>query len=61
LFDLTNENREIKVNEPVQFIPVTELSEGIIKHSLKRYMEVENEFTNSKPAAKVIEEVFQWK
>jgi cell division protein FtsZ len=58
LFDLTNETREIKVNEPVQFIPVTELSDkGIIKYSLEEYMELENEFTSSKPTAKVIEEV----
>jgi cell division protein FtsZ len=58
LFELTNETREIKVNEPVQFIPVTELSDkGIIKYSLEEYMEVENEFISSKPTAKVVEEV----
>jgi cell division protein FtsZ len=58
LFELTNETREIKVVEPVQFVPVTELSDnGIIKYSLEEYMEVENDFMESKPAAKVIEEV----
>jgi cell division protein FtsZ len=31
---LTNETRDIKVNEPVQFVPVTELTDnGIIKYS----------------------------
>jgi cell division protein FtsZ len=48
--ELTDETRDIKVNEPV-FVPVTELSEnGIIKYSLEEYMEVE--FVASKPAAK---------
>jgi cell division protein FtsZ len=32
--ELTNETREMKVNQPVQFVPVTELSDnGIIKYS----------------------------
>ncbi|WP_339918793.1 cell division protein FtsZ [uncultured Flavobacterium sp.] len=58
LFELTNETREIKVNQPVQFVPVTELSDkGIIKYSLEEYMEVEDNFTTSKPAVKVVEEV----
>ena len=58
LFELTNETRDIKVVQPVQFVPVTELSDnGIIKYSLEEYMEVENDFLESKPAAKVVEEV----
>ncbi len=58
LFELTEETREIKVNQPVQFVPVTELSDnGIIKYSLEEYMEPENDFIASKPVAKVIEEV----
>ena len=58
LFELTNETREIKVNQPVQFVPVTELSEnGIIKYSLEEYMEAENDFVTSKPVAKVVEDV----
>jgi cell division protein FtsZ len=58
LFELTNETREIKVNQPVQFVPVTELSDnGIIKYSLEEYMELENDFTTSKPAIKAVEEV----
>ncbi|PIF32975.1 cell division protein FtsZ [Flavobacterium sp. 9] len=58
LFELSNETRNIKVNDPVQFVPVTEVSEnGIIKYSLEEYMEVENELTASKPVEKVIEDV----
>ena len=58
LFELTNETREIKVNEAVQFVPVTELSEnGVIKYSLEEYMEVENDLITSKPIDKVVEEV----
>ncbi|TDE06276.1 cell division protein FtsZ [Flavobacterium hiemivividum] len=57
-FELTNETRDIKVNQPVQFVPVTELSDkGIIKYSLEEYMEVEDNFASSKPVAKVVEEV----
>ncbi len=57
LFELTNETREIKVNDPVQFVPVTEVSDnGIIKYSLEEYMEVENDLLASKPVEKVVEE-----
>ena len=52
IFELTNETREIKVNEPVQFVSMTEVSkDGIIKYSLEEYMEIENELAASKPAA----------
>ncbi|MHC0442018.1 cell division protein FtsZ [Flavobacterium sp. 3-210] len=58
MFELTNETRNIKVNDPVSFVPVTELSDnGIIKYSLEEYMEVENELTASKPVEKVVEDV----
>jgi cell division protein FtsZ len=58
LFELSNETRNIKVNDPVQFVPVTELSDnGIIKYSLEEYMEVENDLMASKPVEKVVEEV----
>ena len=58
LFELTNETKEIKVKEAVQFVPVTEVSEkGVIKYSLEEYMDAENELTAAKPAAKVVEEV----
>ncbi|KAF2333316.1 MAG: cell division protein FtsZ [Flavobacterium nitrogenifigens] len=56
LFELTNETRDIKVNDPVQFVPVTEVSDnGIIKYSLEEYMEVENDLLASKPVEKVVE------
>jgi cell division protein FtsZ len=56
VFDLSEAN-EIVVNEPVQFVPVTELNEGgVIKYSLEEYMELENDLLNSKPTAKVVEE-----
>ncbi|OXG00818.1 cell division protein FtsZ [Flavobacterium araucananum] len=58
LFELTNDTRNIKVNDPVQFVPVTEVSDkGIIKYSLEEYMEVENDLVASKPVDKVVEEV----
>ncbi|WP_286968899.1 cell division protein FtsZ [Flavobacterium sp. UBA4854] len=57
LFELTNETRDIKVNDPVQFVPVTEVSDnGIIKYSLEEYMEVENDLLASKPVEKVVED-----
>lgn len=58
LFELTNETKDIKVNQAVQFVPVTELSDkGVIRYSLEEYMEAENELISSKPVAKVVEEV----
>lgn len=57
LFELTDETRDIKVNEPVQFVPVTELTDkGIIRYSLEEYTEVENTLLEAKPVA-VVEEV----
>jgi cell division protein FtsZ len=57
LFELSTETRDIQVNEPVQFVPVTELTDGgIIRYSLEEYTEMENTFLDSKPAA-VVEEV----
>ena len=51
LFELSNETRDIKVNDPVQFVPVTELTDGgIIRYSLEEYTEMENTFLDSKPA-----------
>ncbi|WP_395049034.1 cell division protein FtsZ [Flavobacterium sp.] len=58
LFELSNETREIKVNEPVQFVPVTELTDnGIIRYSLEEYTEMENTLLESKPTTTAIEEV----
>ena len=56
IFELDNETRDIKVNEPVQFVPVTELTDnGIIRYTLEEYTEVENVLMDSKPAAKLEE------
>jgi cell division protein FtsZ len=50
LFDLSDETRDIKVNEHIEFVPVTELSQnGVIKYSLEEYMEMENDLISSKP------------
>jgi cell division protein FtsZ len=61
VFDLSAETRDIKVNEPIEFVPVTELNEnGIIKYSLEEYMEIENDLLGSQQevvkAAEPIEE-----
>jgi cell division protein FtsZ len=58
LFELTNETRDIKVNEAVQFVPVTELTDkGIIRYSLEEFTEVENTLMEAKPTVTVVEEV----
>ena len=50
LFELTNETKNIIVNNAVEVVPMTELNEnGIIKYSLEEYMELENDLMNSKP------------
>jgi len=55
LFELTNETRNIVVNQAVEMVPVTELNEnGIIKYSLEEYMEIENDLLNSKPVEQKI-------
>jgi cell division protein FtsZ len=57
LFELTNETREIKVKDAVQFVPVTELTDkGIIRYSLEEFTELENVLSEAKPAA-IVEEV----
>lgn len=58
LFSLSDETRDIKVVEPVQVVPVTELNEtGIVRYSLEEYLEKETELLESKPAAKFEEPV----
>lgn len=58
IFDLSAETKDIKVNEHVEFVPVTEVSQnGVIKYSLEEYMEIENDLLNSKPVAKVEEPI----
>jgi len=57
VFDLSESPNDIEVNQPVQFVPMTELNEeGIIKYSLEEYMELENDLLNSKPAAAAVVE-----
>ena len=57
LFSLTEETKAIKVNEPVQVIPVTELNEtGIVRYSLEEYLEKENELIDSKPVVNTVQE-----
>jgi len=57
LFSLTDELRNMKVNEPVQVIPVTEVNQGgVVRYSLEDYLEKENELLNSKPAAAPVQE-----
>ncbi|HEX8268922.1 MAG TPA: cell division protein FtsZ [Flavobacterium sp.] len=57
IFELSNETKDINVNQAVQVVPMTELNEnGIIKYSLEEYMEIENDLLNSKPAAAIVEE-----
>jgi len=58
LFSLSDETKNIKVVEPVQVVPVTELNEtGIVRYSLEEYLEKEAELLDSKPVAKVEEPV----
>ena len=53
LFSLNDEVRNIKVQEPVQVVPMTELNEsGIVRFSLEDYLEKETELLQSKPAPK---------
>jgi cell division protein FtsZ len=57
LFELSNETKNIEVNQAVQMVPMTELNEnGIIKYSLEEYMELENELLNSKPVENIAAE-----
>lgn len=57
-FDLTNETKDITVNEPVQFVPVTELTDkGIIRYSLEEFTEIDNVQIDTKPSISAFEEV----
>jgi cell division protein FtsZ len=58
MFSLNDETRNIKVQEPVQVVPVTELNEtGVIRYSLEEYLEKENELLGSKPVVKAEEPI----
>ncbi len=57
VFDLSNETKDIKVNQPVQVVPVTEVNQsGVVKYSLEDYMEKESELLASKAVEPVKEE-----
>ena len=58
IFDLSNEIKDIKVNDAIEFVPVTEVSQnGVIKHSLEEYMEVENQFSQAKKVEPEVEKI----
>ncbi|SFA77617.1 cell division protein FtsZ [Flavobacterium swingsii] len=58
IFDLTNEIKDIKVNEAVEFVPMTEVTQnGVIKHSLEEYMEIENQLFEAKKVEVIAETI----
>ena len=58
LFELTNETRDINVNEAVQFVPMTELTDKeIIRYTLEEYTESESAVLDSKPSMTAIDEI----
>jgi cell division protein FtsZ len=58
IFDLTNEIRDIKVTEAIEFVPVTEVNQnGVIKYSLEEYMEKESQLLDAKKVEAVAEPV----
>lgn len=57
VFQLSEETKNIEVVAPVEFVPVTELSDsGIIRYSLEEYMEIENELLATTKATTALEE-----
>lgn len=56
LFDISEEVKDIKVNQVVEFVNITEVDNGVIKHSLEEYMEVEKSLLDSKPLLQKVEE-----
>jgi cell division protein FtsZ len=58
VFELTEETREMEVNEPINVIPVTEVNQsGIVRYSLEDYFDKEAELEVEKPVAKMQEAV----
>lgn len=56
IFELTEETKQMEVKDPINVVPVTEVSkEGVIKYSLEDYLEKEKELTASVPVTKVNE------
>ena len=58
LFNLTNEIKDIKVNQAIEFVSVTEVNQnGVIKHSLEEYMEKENQLFEAKKTDLVVDAI----
>ncbi|WP_322549794.1 cell division protein FtsZ [Flavobacterium psychraquaticum] len=58
VFELSEETREMEVKEPINVIPVTEVSQsGIVRYSLEDYFDKEAESEIEKPVAKSNEPV----
>jgi cell division protein FtsZ len=58
IFELNNETKDIQVNQPIEFVPITELSDnGIIRYTLEEFTDTENSLANSKPNSVVEEEI----
>ena len=56
IFNLTNEIRDIQVAEAIEFVPVTEVFQnGVVKHSLEEYMELENQLVDSRKVETVVD------
>lgn len=56
IFELTEETRAMEVKDPINMVPVTEVSkDGVIKYSLEDFLEKEEEV--SKPVAQVQEPI----
>ena len=56
IFNLTNEIRDIQVSNAVEFVPVTEVNQnGVVKHSLEEYMELENQLFESKKVDLIVD------
>ncbi len=56
VFNLSDETLDIHVNEPIEFVPITEVNQnGIVKYSLEEYMEMENDLISSKPIENTVE------
>ena len=57
IFDLTNEIKDIEVNQAVEYVTLTEVTQnGVIKHSLEEYMEIENQLFEAKKAENIAPE-----
>lgn len=61
VFQISEQTKEMKVKDPVQVVPMTEVNEsGVKRYSLEDYMEVESSLTHSKPEVeekKAVEEI----